>query len=182
MDEKLIDIYAVSTLFYSTGATTFWKNFTKWKSNDPVCIWYGIGCDSNGYVVSIELSNNGLGGTIPPELGMLSPRRSTDGRIAIKGLRKLDLSKNEIAGQIPNELGLLKSMEEFVVYGNRLSGPIPQSLSNWTLAHNVSITQNNLLGKVPDELCTPDDPVISVDCATVGCACCVPACQDPSTD
>lgn len=175
LDEKLIDLYAVATFFFSTGGT-FWTNNTKWKSGDSVCIWHGIGCDEEGHVISISLANNYLRGKLPPELGLLAPRQ-VQGNKTISGLTKLDLSYNNIKETIPEEVALLTSMEEFSVDGNELWGNIPVGISSWTGLEYASFTENNLEGEIPDGVCEQTDvPQIAVDCAKVKCSCCTPSC------
>lgn len=170
MDEYLIDIYALATFFFSTGGTVNWGNYTKWKSGDSVCIWHGIGCDDYGHVVSIELKGNGLGGSIPQELGMLVPRGPT------KGITTLDLSNNYIGGNLPEQLGFLESMEKFIVEDNILTGQIPEAFANWTSVKNISVARNELIGEVPHQWCALATTMISVDCKTVTCHCCAPSC------
>jgi hypothetical protein len=62
------------------------------------CSWYGVEC-SGGYVTWLDLSENQLSGSIPPELGNLA------------NLQRLDLSENQLSGSIPPELGNLANME-----------------------------------------------------------------------
>lgn len=175
MDEKLIDIYAVATFFFSTGGT-FWTNNTKWKSGDSVCIWHGIGCDEEDHVISISLANNYLRGNLPPELGLLAPRQ-VDGNKTTLGLTKLDLSYNYIKGSIPEEVASLTSMDEFKVNGNELSGNIPFGISSWAGLEYASFTENNLEGEIPVGLCQQTDAQqIAVDCSNVKCSCCTPSC------
>jgi Leucine-rich repeat (LRR) protein len=37
-----------------------WKTQTNWMSEESVCIWYGVTCDNDGAVVSLELKSNNL--------------------------------------------------------------------------------------------------------------------------
>lgn len=175
LDEKLIDLYALATFFFSTSGT-FWTNNTKWKSGDPVCIWHGIGCDDAGFVISVSLSNNNLRGSLPPELGLLS-QRQVDGEKSTLGLTKLDLSFNAIGGNITEEVSLLTSMEEFNLRNNALSGNIPAGISNWTNLKYASFANNNVTGEISESLCQQNDMLeLSVDCSTVQCSCCTPSC------
>ena len=165
----------MATFFFSTGGT-FWTNNTKWKSRDPVCIWHGIGCDENGHVVSIALSQKNLQGTIPPELGLLAPRKVSP-TASTTGLTKLDFSGNAIEGYLPEQLGLLTMMEEFYVHDNILNGEIPPSFANWRKLSNASFVNNNLSGEVPPSICLQNHTVtIAVDCPLIKCECCTPAC------
>ena len=177
MDEKLIDMYAVATFFFSTGGIS-WTNTTKWKSSDPVCFWHGIDCDENGYVTAIELANNALAGVIPRELGMLAPRQIGSDDHRITGLKRLDLSNNRIQGTIPEQVGLLTSIERFLVNDNGLWGSIPAGISKWGESLQVASFADNtfLKGTVPKHLCYRGIAKIAVDCDSVRCSCC--SCDD----
>ena len=183
LDEKLIDIYAVATFFFSTGGIS-WYNNTKWKSGDPVCIWHGIECDVHGHVIAMELPRNNLIGTLPPELGLLAPRPilplSSNNNATTAGLTRLDLSGNRIQGKIPEQVSLLSSMQEFLLPGNLLSGRIPEGIHNWIDLQRLSIVDTYLNGEIPDELCSLANvtAMMAVDCLKVECQCCNPSCRD----
>eukprot|EP00977_Amphora_coffeiformis_P015957 scaffold4825_cov153-Amphora_coffeaeformis.AAC.4 len=172
MDEKLIDMYAVATFFFSTGGIS-WTNNTKWKSSDPVCVWHGISCDELGHVQAIELSNNTLAGVIPRELGMLAPRQVKQDGAWTMGLERLDLSHNRIQGTIPDQVDLLTSIEEFFVDHNGLWGEIPEGISQWGFLRAATFNDNSLKGEVPAHLCSPITINITVDCDYVNCSCCI---------
>lgn len=64
-----------------------------WQAQDPFpCEWYGISCDKNFHISSINLHRSGLSGTISPELRRLQK------------LRILSLSENNFSGSIPPRL------------------------------------------------------------------------------
>lgn len=188
MDEHLIDIYAVATLFFSTSGT-FWTNNTSWKSGESVCMWHGIQCDEQGYIIAIEKPNNNMGGVLPPEIGLLAPRQVDKTEEAepiplrnTTGLQRLNLSQNSIGGTIPPQVGLLSAMQVFLVHDNALTGLIPDEISTWTDVREASFQGNpELSGMVPDTLChknnnNTDDQTkriaIAVDCTTIYCSCC----------
>jgi hypothetical protein len=175
LDEGIIDIYALATLFFSTGGT-FWKVNTSWKSSSPVCSWYGVACDDSNHVVSIALPGNNLAGSIPPEVALLAPRVVKSNE-RTTGLVRLDLSGNGIGGSIPSEVSQLLSLEEFLLHDNVLIGAIPAGIANWENVEVVSLQNNELAGEVPGALCEINRTVaISVDCEQVSCSCCQPAC------
>src|SRR6476661_8144923 len=61
---------------------------TKWDLSQPVENWSGVKV-ANDKVISIDLSNNNLTGTLPSEIGNLS------------NLQQLNLFRNSITGEIP---------------------------------------------------------------------------------
>eukprot|EP00978_Attheya_sp_CCMP212_P018006 scaffold48719_cov76-Attheya_sp.AAC.5 len=99
---KLSQRYALALLFYSTSGHDRWISKTSWLSETSVCQWTGVICDPSSSeqavgggggttttaattisplpnpallpntVVHIQLSRNGLEGTIPPEVKLLS--------------------------------------------------------------------------------------------------------------
>ena len=82
---------------------------------------------------------NGLTGTIPPELGNL------------KKLEGLGFGSNQLTGGIPVELGKLTKLVWLNFDGNRLTGPIPTELGNLTELEIVFLSSNNLSGQIPTE-------------------------------
>ncbi len=75
-DERLLQRYALASLFYATGGDQ-WKTSVSWLSQEDECFWYttstsGMLCDSNGNMVEIHLRNNNLEGSLPMELLFLA--------------------------------------------------------------------------------------------------------------
>ena len=86
------DCLALSDLFNSTSGN-LWSNSFGWANTSDCCTWYGVSCDMlDRRVVSLDLSNNGLYGSIPQSLSKL------------KRLKNLTLSHNRIQGTIPEAI------------------------------------------------------------------------------
>ncbi|CAO2210693.1 unnamed protein product [Urochloa humidicola] len=93
---------------------------------------------SNGSMMFLDLSSNGLTGEIPASFGSMMylevlnlGHNNLTGAIpdAFAGLRKigvLDLSHNRLTGAIPPELGTLSFLTDFDVSNNHLIGEIPR--------------------------------------------------------
>ena len=90
-----------------------------WGTGTTIGGWDGlkISSDPSG-ITKLELSDEDLSGTIPPELGGLFE------------LTHLDLSSNSLTGEIPRELGRLSNLESLKLTGNSLSGCIPIALKD----------------------------------------------------
>ena len=87
------DRAALVALIYDATGGENWTNNTNWKSDKPLGEWHGITTDENGRVESIEFyTNNGLTGSIPPEIGNLVH------------LKKISLEGNDLTGSIPSEI------------------------------------------------------------------------------
>lgn len=64
--------YALYCLHHATGGKS-WVDGTGWhRKGISECHWYGVTCDaSTGLVTRVSLRNNGLNGTIPPEVALI---------------------------------------------------------------------------------------------------------------
>ena len=107
---------SVLIAFYEATGGDNWKNNTNWLSSLPLDQWYGIDTDDGGRVTSLNLSDNGLTGTISEALGQLN------------NLETLNLSDNELTGPIPKALELLDNLQFLRLRGNDLTGCVPSAL------------------------------------------------------
>ena len=93
--------------FYHAAAGPGWTRRDNWLTVAPLDKWHGVTTHPDGSVTQIVLTNNGLTGPIPVELGSLS------------NLNVLNLGHNGLTGEIPAELGNLTSL---VTLGLGLNG------------------------------------------------------------
>ncbi|MDH3246541.1 MAG: hypothetical protein OEM26_18115, partial [Saprospiraceae bacterium] len=133
------DYAALMALYNSTNGST-WTNNTNWGDTCDVCLWYGVGCDGNGRVIDINLNNNGLTGTLPPDIGLLTE------------LREVDLVNNTVSGSIPLEIGNLTLLNRLDLSRNGFSGLIPVELGNLLSLSTLNLRFNNLSGNIPEEI------------------------------
>jgi len=70
--DQLQQRYAMYCLHHATGSNS-WVDATGWKRKGvPECQWYGVTCDPvTNMVQRLNLRNNGLKGTIPPEVALI---------------------------------------------------------------------------------------------------------------
>jgi Leucine-rich repeat (LRR) protein len=68
--DKTVERAALMALYNSTNGDN-WYNNTGWGTEASYCEWFGVTCDQNGQVKIIDLSFNGLTGTLPSEIGDL---------------------------------------------------------------------------------------------------------------
>ena len=126
-----LDKAALVALYDATDGSN-WTTSTNWKTTAPLSEWYGVTTDVDGRVTDLYLTQNGLSGEIPAELGDLS------------SLQNLYLWQNNLSGAIPAELGDLANLQILFLEDNNLSGadsgrvggldqpPEPVSRPEWT--------------------------------------------------
>lgn len=95
---------------------------------------------------SLDLSDNALSGSIPPQICTWLPYLVT-----------LDLSNNELSGSIPPEIVNCKFLNTLLLSGNRLSGPIPFELGRLDRLKRLSVANNVLSGSIPPDLSKYDE-------------------------
>lgn len=102
-------------IYTSLGGVGWTQETVGWGgSNVNICKYTGVTCD-NGKVKRLLLSNMGLKGRIPSEIGFL------------KILEELDLSDNMITGPVPSDLRYAP-LEKLDLSGNQCVGSIPPLL------------------------------------------------------
>lgn len=102
--------------------------------------WTGIACSSNGTrvrVISINLMDMGLSGSLSPAIGNLT------------ALTTIVLRSNSLTGHIPSNLGALRQLEVLDLENNQFNGTIPSSLGTIRSLQELHIENNNLQGKIP---------------------------------
>uniref|UniRef100_A0A0E0KSJ9 non-specific serine/threonine protein kinase n=1 Tax=Oryza punctata TaxID=4537 RepID=A0A0E0KSJ9_ORYPU len=114
-----------------------------WNPGDPSpCGWKGVNCSSGSTpaVVSLNLSNMNLSGTVDPSIGGLTE------------LTNLDLSFNGFSGTIPAEIGNCSKLTGLYLNNNQFQGTIPPELGKLTMMITFNLCNNKLFGPIPDEI------------------------------
>jgi Leucine-rich repeat (LRR) protein len=153
----LMQRYALAVLFYSTAGTEEhvhpqgnWNSQTSWLSGSGLCAWEGVECgmdpngphfDGNGAVTALNLTSNGLAGSLPSELK------------ALTSLSRLDLSKNSLVGTLPEALASLRELKDLILRENKLSGIIPIDYGlKFSNLRQLSLGLNKLHGGIPRQV------------------------------
>ncbi|PON32147.1 GPCR kinase [Parasponia andersonii] len=130
------------------------------NSVDP-CTWNMVGCSVESFVISLDMTNMSLAGTLSPSIGNLSHLRTMllrnnqlTGPVPaeigkLSQLHTLDLSGNQLDGEIPSSLGSLAHLSYLRLSRNRLSGPIPKPVASLTSLSFLDLSFNNLSGPTP---------------------------------
>ena len=130
---------ALIALYRATDGPN-WTNQENWLSNRPPDEWYGVTTNSAGRVTWLELSDNGLKGSLPAAIGNLD-------RLLV-----LFLDGNELTGSIPPEMGNLRGLLFLVLSSNEFSGEIPSELANLRDLRFLYLHFNELTGEIPPAL------------------------------
>ena len=157
------DVEALEALYEATDGQS-WTNNGNWLTDAPLGDWYGVTTNDDGRVVELNLGSNGLSGTLPGELGLMSEleilwlhRNELTGSIPpelgdLASLNSLALIYNQLTGGIPPELGDLVSLEWLYLAYNDLTGEIPPELGNLVSLERLLLSSNSLTGVIPSEL------------------------------
>ncbi|XP_062189218.1 protein STRUBBELIG-RECEPTOR FAMILY 3-like isoform X3 [Phragmites australis] len=154
------DVFAINGLYTALESPTL----PNWTTNggDPCSEgWQGVSCAVsnitsiilNGVnlggqlgntlenftsLITLDLSNNNIGGTIPDGLPVT--------------LQQFFLSANQLSGSIPNTLSSLTLLTSMSLNNNHLTGEIPDVFSALTGLANLDFSSNNLTGPLPPSM------------------------------
>ncbi|KAG8371643.1 hypothetical protein BUALT_Bualt13G0109500 [Buddleja alternifolia] len=136
-----------------------------WTNSSSVCSWIGVTCNSHHHrVAAVDISDMGLVGTIPPQLGNLSFLVSLDLRhnffsgtlpeelSLLHRLKNITLGFNNFNGEIPPWFGFLPKLQTLSLINNSFTGSIPYSISNLSNLEVLNFSNNSLQGNIPKEL------------------------------
>jgi len=144
---QLVQRFVLATFYFATKGTTAWDHETNWLTPKTECSWDGITCfDEQAYpdvahlVSTITLSNYGISGVLPPEIGYLSH------------LRNLTLSSNDISGPIPSTIVKLTNLLSLNLESNQLDGALPQNMEQFKSIIEINLSNNKLNGPIPPDI------------------------------
>lgn len=147
---KFIDTYSVDrvrqrfalALFYCQMRGDYWLSRNGWLSDSHECDWFGKSgrdpCDRSERIRVLDLHGNGLQGTLPPELSLLS------------ALWEVSLSDNAISGTIPSDFEKLYDLDTFILEKNLFHGSIPDFMWEFQDMVHLNLANNLFSGEVPD--------------------------------
>ena len=184
------DRTALVALYNATNGAN-WRNRTNWLSEEPIGGWYGVVTNDSGRVRELHLGDNGLTGTLPPEVGSLSRLSHVHfWSNALTGpippafwslpLEWVALTDNQVTGTLPPEVGDLVDLHSLDLGYTAMTGPLPRSLTNLPLKY-LRITGSYLcapaddgfqawletIGEFDGETCVPETESVDTDRAAL---------------
>ncbi|KAG2604449.1 hypothetical protein PVAP13_4NG063813 [Panicum virgatum] len=88
-------------------------------------------------LVTLDLSNNNLSGSVPREVGNLSK------------LETWHFNNNNLSGYFPHESSLLRNLKSLWMFDNYIEGPIPEFIQNLTNLTDLRLYGMKLQGPIP---------------------------------
>lgn len=153
--ERQYQRFALATLYYATNLAG-WKTDAGWLGHDlDECDdWFAsslapdpyMSCDPNtGMMESLVLVDNGLVGSIPPELSLLT------------NLKYVDLGQNSLQHGaedlcFPTQLGALTKLQHVNFFRSYVCGTIPSEIGMWTDLRTLQLTNNQFIGGIPSQV------------------------------
>lgn len=131
-----------------------------WSSSNSssVCLWYGIRC-SRGRVVSLELTDLNLGGSVSPLVSRLHSLvelslagNNFSGTIVIanlSSLKFLNISNNLFSGSLDWNYSSIANLKVFDAYDNNFTGLLPTGVIDLKKIRYLSLGGNYFQGEIP---------------------------------
>eukprot|EP00252_Welwitschia_mirabilis_P019973 TRINITY_DN477_c0_g1_i1.p1 TRINITY_DN477_c0_g1~~TRINITY_DN477_c0_g1_i1.p1 ORF type:complete len:1023 (+),score=71.02 TRINITY_DN477_c0_g1_i1:971-4039(+) len=134
-----------------------------WSENNSAhyCSWAGIKCDEAQLIVSLDISNMNISGSLSPQIGHLRslinvsvaangftgpfPSAITNAQ----GLRLLNISNNIFVGNFPSNFSRLRDLEVLDFYNNNFSGPLPMEITELRNLRHLHLGGNYFSGSIP---------------------------------
>ena len=92
------DMSVLESLYEATGGTS-WTGSDGWLGDAALAEWHGVRADALGRVTALDLTGNGLNGSLPPSLGLLAH------------MTELRIGSNALHGRLPASLVRLRLLE-----------------------------------------------------------------------
>ncbi|KAJ7533236.1 hypothetical protein O6H91_13G038900 [Diphasiastrum complanatum] len=140
------------------------RSLNNWQQTDSTpCSWSGISCDEFNNVVSLDLGNMNLSGTLAADIGRLESLVNVSlvlnnftGNLPfeisnLNKLRCLNVSHNNFSNAFPANFSRLLYLEVLDAYNNNFSGPLPLELGSLPRLRHFHLGGSYFDGPIPPE-------------------------------
>lgn len=144
-------------LLYDSCGGVDWHAKDAWKTDISVCSWYGIDCDENGAVTSIQLGSNQLTGTFPTAIYQLPnlmhlkifSNPITFSFVGIENAEKLVTLELDDTGLTSlSGIGKARTLLDLKLASNSLAGSLPDEITRLVNLKYLDISNNALTGNL----------------------------------
>ncbi|KAJ4756425.1 Leucine-rich receptor-like protein kinase family protein [Rhynchospora pubera] len=138
---------------YQSAALASWST----RNSTSHCSWFGITCDPAGNVVQISVQSSSINGTLDSlnfsSFSNLVSLNLSDnilqgsipsGISNLSKLNSLDLGTNSFGNFVPPEIGDLSELVYLSLFNNNLVGPVPSQLSRLSKVRHFDLGHNHL--------------------------------------
>ena len=136
--------------FYTSFNGDEWRFHDNWNEGDPCTNqWFGIGCNTEGNVISIHFFENHLNGTFPNNFHNLVHLKHLsifNGDTGYEG--EENLNANCVKFML-DELGAHTELEELNLAWLTMQGSIPVDITSLTKIKFINLSNNELGGQFP---------------------------------
>jgi Leucine-rich repeat (LRR) protein len=141
--ERIRQRYAITVFFCETDGGDWLEN-DMWLSDLHECDWYNrLGLDACNRVEQLEIiriQDNGLQGTLTPELSIVS------------SLFELTLTDNMVTGTFPSDYASLSELDTFSIAFNQFEGTVPGFVWRFPDMVYLDIGYNRFTGPLPADI------------------------------
>jgi hypothetical protein len=136
-------------------------------------------------LVTMNLSDNALIGTLPESLGLWTQlpyfsvaTNQLEGTLPesigqATLLVYFDVAYNAFTGTLPVSVGQWTNLVAFSVTSNALTESLPSDISNWKNIATVKVAGNSFTGSIPNDVCNAMNLTsLEADCSELSCSCC----------
>jgi hypothetical protein len=134
----ILQRYSLSVLYFATEGAR-WTNNEQWLGIRQECMWFGVACNNDGFVVSLNLGMYSMTNCL------VMARHIRNKLIRIFPLF-CNEAVNNVNGMIPDEISVLNVMQELDLFANSLIGTIPDGISELGSLVFLDLRQNLLTG------------------------------------
>eukprot|EP01039_Chlorochromonas_danica_P002287 gene2287-2503_t len=165
-DEELFERDALMDIFRSCQGNG-WIRKDNWCDPDkPVKYWFGVGVTVEGHVFEINLPGNNLRGLFPDDISRLPyletvmlDHNHLEGGVPDYAFQKchhlqiISVQYNQLSGEVAFEnFCHLQELREVWLTGNKLTGPIQDSVCKLTALTHLCLAKNAFVGNIPDQI------------------------------
>ncbi|KAM7521232.1 hypothetical protein LguiB_020194 [Lonicera macranthoides] len=161
-DLELLLKLKTSMLGPSSSGLQDWKGDNS-SSPSAHCSFTGVTCDEDLRVISLNVTNIPLFGTIPPEIGLFNKLvnltlycDNLTGPLpmemsSLTSIKYINLSTNTFVGQFPGNIVIdMTELQAFDVYNNNFTGNLPMEFVKLNKLKALKLGGNFFTGEIPE--------------------------------